>query len=163
MKTLKTAAMALVIVLSSCTHVKQLGKLNMVSNRNIESSAHYELKRSYMGGSKSELKENKGKTLDEAIDNIVRNTPNGEFLKNAKIYQVNTLFSKCFAVEGDIWGLPGEGNFQGYKVGDQVQWRGTFKTITGTITQLKNEKTALVKTSEGKVKEIEYTKLLKLN
>lgn len=159
----KIVSLLMIILLSNCTNIKQIGKLNMISTRNIESKANYVSVRNYMGGGKRELKKLKGKTLDEAIDNVVRNTPNGEFLKNVKIYRLHKLFSTWYAVEGDVWGLSGESNFKGFKVGDIVTWKTTFKRYKGTITELKSDKVVTVRTEDGQIKEVEYEELLKTN
>jgi len=155
----KYALVVLVAMMASCMSVKQIGKVNMISNRNIESKADYVPIRNYMGGSKKELKRLKAASLEQAIDNVVRNTPGGEFLKNVKIYIIN---NKYFAVEGDIWGFEGNGNMKGFKVGDMVQWKDVGQTFTGTIVDLKNEKRATVKDSGGKLREVKYSEMLKV-
>lgn len=91
------------VLMGSCMNVKQIGKLNMISNRNIDSKMDYANLNNYAGGSKKELRKLKSKTLEGAIDNVVKKTTGGEFLKNVKIYVIN---SKYFAVEGDVWGYP---------------------------------------------------------
>ncbi len=151
MKTLlKTAFM--MIFLSSCfTSVKQIGKLNMISNRNVESNANYVLVKTYAGASKKELKHTKAVTVEDAIDNTIRQVPGGEFLKNAKIYIVK---HKYFAVEGDVWGLSGNISFKGFKVGDHVTWKnkrnlvekiaGEKPYLTGVIKSLKDDQTCLI-------------------
>jgi hypothetical protein len=45
-----------IFFLSSCFKVIQLGKLNMISNRNIESKADYVLLKNYAGGDIKEIK-----------------------------------------------------------------------------------------------------------
>ncbi|MES2287600.1 MAG: hypothetical protein V4547_18035 [Bacteroidota bacterium] len=104
---MKKIGVAVIVMLSmlitSCMSTKQIGKLNMISNRNVDSKMDYKLIKNYVGGSRKELRRYKGKSLEEAIDNVVKATPGGEFLKNVKIYIVN---SKYYAVEGDIWGTP---------------------------------------------------------
>lgn len=155
MKTIKIIILGL--FLGACTHVNQIGKLTMISNRNIDGGANYTLLRTYMGGSKKELKRLKAKTIEDAIDNVVRNTPGGEFLKNVKIYIVNTGY---YAVEGDVWGLK-QTNFKGFAIGDHVQWSGTFKTLKGIIVELKSEKSCIIKLDDGDVKEVYYSDLKK--
>lgn len=158
MNSLKILILAFAISFASCKSVKQIGKLTMIANRNIDSKTDYVQLRAYMGGSKRELKRLKAKTIEEAIDNVVRNTPGGEFLKNVKIYLIG---GTKYAVEGDVWGLSGQ-NFKGFKVGDKVQYSGTFgKTRKGTIAELKNEKECIVKLEDGDVKEVSYNDLKK--
>lgn len=95
--------LTLAILMGSCMSVKQIGKLNMISNRNVDSKMEYANLKNYAGGSRKELKRLKAPTLEGAIDNVVKKVPGGEFLKNVKIYVIN---SKYFAVEGDVWGYP---------------------------------------------------------
>jgi hypothetical protein len=85
--TAKTLLVATVF-LSSCAGVKvtQIGKLNMISNRNVDSKMDYSLLKNYMGASNKEIKKAKATTLEDAIDETVRNTSGGEFLKNVKVY-----------------------------------------------------------------------------
>lgn len=157
MKTTKLLLIA-ALFLGACTDYKQIGKLTMVANRNVDSKADYVLVRAYMGGSKSEIKRLKAKTIEDAIDNVVRATPGGEFLKNCKIYLVDGTY---YAIEGDVWGLAGQ-NFKGFAVGDKVQYAGTFKTRKGTIVELKNDKQCMVKLEDsGEVKEVNYSDLKK--
>jgi hypothetical protein len=98
-----TMVLAIAAMLTSCMSSKQIGKLNMISNRNVDSKMDYVLIKNYVGGSKKELKRYKGKTIEEAIDKVVKATPGGEFLKNVKLYVID---SKYYAVEGDVWGYP---------------------------------------------------------
>lgn len=99
----KTVWLSLSIgLLTSCMDVKQIGDINMISNRNIESSGNYVLIKRYVGGSKKEIKKFRAKTIEQALDNTIKSTDGGEFMKNVKVYQIN---KKRFAVEGDIWGL----------------------------------------------------------
>jgi hypothetical protein len=64
------------IFLSSCVGIKvtQIGKLNMISNRNVDSKMDYTLLKSYMGASNKEIKKAKATTLEDAVDETVRNT-----------------------------------------------------------------------------------------
>ena len=47
---------ATLVLLSSCSTIVDLGKLNMISDRNVDSKADYVLLKSYAGGSKKEAK-----------------------------------------------------------------------------------------------------------
>lgn len=147
-------------VLSGCMSVKLVGKVNMISERNVDSKADYVLVKNYMGANNKELKKSKAKTIEDAVDWTVKNTAGGEFLKNAKVYLVN---GKYFAVEGDVWGLTANQNFRGWKVGDKVQWKVIGKTVTGVITDLKDANNASIKQDcDGKVKGVSYDKLSKI-
>lgn len=96
--------LASIIFLSSCVGVKvtQIGKLNMISNRNIDSKADYSLLKNYMGASQKEIKKARALTLEDAVDETVRNTAGGEFLKNVKVYLVQNKKKRYYAVEGDF-------------------------------------------------------------
>jgi hypothetical protein len=85
------ALVAGIISIQSCTSVKQIGDINMVSSRNVDKTMDYVLLRSYMGGNKKEIKDSKKLkigSLENAINKVVKETPGGEFLKNVKIYLV---------------------------------------------------------------------------
>ena len=132
----------------------------MISNRNVESTANYVLIKSYMGASKQEIRKTKATTIEDAIDQVVKSTPGGEYLKNVKVYLTG---NKYLAVEGDVWGIAGNVNFRGFKVGDKVKWTKLFKDYTGTIVDLKNDKAATVKRdSDQEIVEVEYNDLTKI-
>lgn len=101
-----------IIIISSCTPVRQIGRVNMISNRNVDSNFEYSVISNYAGGSKAELKKSKATTIEEAINRTVRNVPGGEFVMNARIYIVK---DKYFAVEGDVWGKKRMPIFAGLK------------------------------------------------
>ncbi len=121
--------------------VKQIGKVNMISNRNIDPNLKYSVITTYSGGSERELKKSRAKTIEDALDGTVRKVSGGEFLMNAKIYLVNGQF---IAVEGDVWGSATQKNFKGFKVGDRVTWKKLGKFYNGTIIALKDDKTCLI-------------------
>ncbi len=160
LKSIKTiAVLAVSFSLTSCMSVKEIGDLNMVSTRNVDSKGDYVLLRNYMGSTKKELKKSKAKNFEQAINNIVRQTPGGEFLKNVKIYLIN---NKYFAVEGDIWGLESGQNYRGFALGSKVQYTSNMKKCIGVITDLTNDKVCQVKNNEtGKVTTENYTGLKK--
>ena len=91
------------VLVTACTSVKQIGKINMISTRNVDPNLKYEVISTYSGGSKRELKKSKSTSIEDAIDQTVKKVPGGEFLMNCKIYLIN---SKYIAVEGDVWGNP---------------------------------------------------------
>ena len=76
--------------LASCgsTTLKQVGKVNMISNRNVDPKLDYSLLSSYSGGSQRELKKSKAITIEDAVDQTVRKVPGGEFLMNTKLFKV---------------------------------------------------------------------------
>jgi hypothetical protein len=67
------------ILVQGCksTKVVELGKLNMISNRNVDSKTEYVLIKNYAGSDKNEikkaLKKTKATTMDAAVDETVRN------------------------------------------------------------------------------------------
>lgn len=134
----------------------------MISTRSIETKSEYVLLRNYMGGTKKELKKSKATDLKEAVNDLMKQTPGGEFLKNVKVYLVN---KKYIAVEGDVWGLESGQNMRGFSVGLKVQYpcgpAGVTKCI-GTITDLTNDKVCQVKNEEtGKITTEKYSNLKK--
>jgi hypothetical protein len=97
----KTIAILFITIMASCGSVKQIGKVNMISNRNIERNLDYKPLLNYAGGSNRELRKSRAKTIEQAIDQTVKKVPGGEFLMNVKIYFVK---GKYYAAEGDVWG-----------------------------------------------------------
>lgn len=149
---------ATIALLASCTSFKQVGSVNMISTRNVENGADYTLIRSYMGASKKELKKTRATTLDEAINDVVKNTPGGEHLRNVKIYLVNGTY---FAVEGDVWGTTANQNMRGFKIGEMVTWKDKTKVRKGKITDLKSAEVATVTDDDGKTFDVKYTEMSK--
>lgn len=158
------------IGLNSCIGIKQIGDLNMMSNRNVSmDTQQYELLKSYAGSeSKSELRKEfkraNSKTLESALDYTVKNTAGGEFLTNVRVY---IMFKETprFLVHGDVWGVKGvEPQFKGWKAGDKVQFKSWFKSHKGVITDLRNSQKATVKLDKnGQLKDVKYKKLYKDN
>lgn len=162
---LSVSALAL---LSSCSTVIDLGKLNMISDRNIDSKGDYVLVKSYAGGSPKEikkaLKKTKATTLDAAVDETVRNVAGGEFLKNVKVYGVKKKDKMFLLVEGDVWAVSGNESFRGFKVGDMVQWKELSITKKGTITGLTDAEKCMVKESgKENSKSLKFSNLTKVN
>jgi len=153
------------VLFTACTSVKQIGKVNMISNRNVNPELKYQVITTYSGGSQKELKKSRASSIEDAIDQTVRKVPGGEFVMNAKIYLVN---GKYIAVEGDVWGNAGQQSYRGFKVGDQVTWKtksmtGGTKYPTGKIATLKDDKSCLVKVDNetGKIIELSYDEITK--
>lgn len=153
------------LLFSGCFGIKQVGDLNMISNRNVNPGMEYELVKTYGGSEtkkelKKEFKKVKAETVQQALDHTIKNTAGGEFLTNVKIYILNGTY---FVVHGDVWGVKGmEKQFKGWKVGDRVQWKEIAGIKKGAIVDLKNAEEATIKEDEsGKVKNIKYDKLTK--
>jgi hypothetical protein len=153
------------IFLSACTSVKQIGKVNMISNRNVSNDQNYQLISSYSGGSQKEIRKSRARTIEDAIDQTVRKVPGGEYLMNVKIYLINSTY---LAVEGDVWGVASERSYRGFKIGDTVTWKSSFSRgdgyHTGIIIALKDDKVCLVKSddTESKTYEMKYDELTKI-
>ena len=153
------------VLLASCTSVKQIGKVNMISNRNVDPQLKYQVITTYSGGSSKEFKKSRATSIEDAVDQTVRKVPGGEFVMNAKIYLVK---GKYIAVEGDVWGNSAQQSYRGFKIGDIVTWKVKSVTqgkkyLTGKITTLKDDKTCLVKIDDekGKTIELEYDEITK--
>ena len=74
-----------------------------------------------------------------------------------------SIISKLTTTKGDVWGIEGDINYRGFKVGDKVKWLKLFKDFTGTIVDLKNDKTATVKRdSDQEIVEVVYNDLTKI-
>lgn len=130
----------------------------MISNRNVEAKLDYSLISSYFGGSEKELKKTRATSIEDAVDQTVRKIPGGEFLMNAKLYIVNNTY---FAVEGDVWGKLDNLSYRGFKVGDQVVIDKVRKSIA-TIKSLKDDKSCFVERDYGRIEEVNYDRLSKI-
>jgi hypothetical protein len=149
-----------IFFLTSCATIKQVGSVDMISTRSLESSTNYVLLKSYMGTSPKEIRKSRSIKLEDAINNVVKATPGGEYLKNVKIYRTS---NKYLAVEGDVWGTTTNVNFQGYTVGDKVTWTKLFKNYSGIIVNLKDDKTCTIKRdSDQTIVEVDYKDLTKI-
>jgi hypothetical protein len=153
---------ASIISVQSCTSVKQIGDINMVSSRNVDKTMDYVLLRSYMGGNQKEIKDSKKleiSSLENAINKVVKETPGGEFLKNVKIYLID---GKYIAVEGDVWGTAGvKENYRGISLNDHVIYK-DGKVYKGKIVALKSDKICFFQEfGETKIIQIGYDNLTK--
>jgi hypothetical protein len=147
------------ILLTSCSSQLQIGKINMISNRNIDSSIPYENLSSYSNGSITDIKKSRHKTIEAAIDFTVKSVPGGEYLMNARIWLIDGAY---YAVEGDVWGVKQEKNYLGYKIGDKVLWRKNGKYYECEISSLKNAEECIVKVLDtGKLFGVKYIYLSK--
>lgn len=146
----------LLLSFSACKTVKKIGRVNMISIRNVEPNLEYSVITTYSGGSKRELRKTKATTIEDAVTQTVRKIPGGEFIMNATIYKVA---GTCYAVEGDVWGTKTNVAYRGFKVGDKVMWKvmGVFKE--GVIRSLKNDKTCYIETEGGTTVEKKYDEI----
>lgn len=153
------ALAAMLLTSVGCVTVKQIGKVNMISNRNVEPTVDYGLITTYAGGSQRELRRSRAESVEQAVDDTVKKVPGGEFLVNARLFIIN---DKYFAAEGDVWGRKGNLSFRGFSVGDVVNIKTPFGIKTGVVTALRDDKTCFVKTDDGEViTEFKYDVLVK--
>jgi hypothetical protein len=134
----------------------------MVSKRNVSLKENYVLIRSYAGSSNRDLKRNRARTIDDAIDNLVRTVPGGEFLQNCKVYKVSIFKKTRYAVDGDVYGLDKAADIKGFKIGTKVMWKSNFDKFTGVILDLKNDKEATVRDSGGEIRIVKYSDMTKI-
>jgi len=156
-----TLPLLVAVAMTACTSVKQIGTLNMISTRNVSTKETYVNVRSYAGEDRKELKRNKAKTLDEAVNNVVKNVPGGEFIQNAKVYVID---SKYYSVSGDVWGTADNQNYKGFRKGDHVAWKDLGVRYSGVITDLVDSDYATVKQDEnGKARKVRYNEMSKID
>lgn len=100
------------LIFNSCVSTKQIGQLNMVSTRNIETTVKYKMIQTYVTLTKEEKKKTRSETIQEAVDVVVKKVDGGEYLMNAKVYLVQHTYPFSFsppqvfyAIEGDVWGI----------------------------------------------------------
>ena len=139
----------------------------MISNRNVDSKVDYILLKSYSSGGEKEIKKSKFNTIEDAIDNTVKMVNGGEFIKNVLIYKVKKGNHEYYAVAGDVWGLNNQGMpnvaYNGFKVGDRVQWKDGAFTKKGIITSLdiNDPNSFIIKDDESnKYVKVKYKKLV---
>lgn len=135
----------------------------MISTRNIDHGVNYVLLSPYAGGGESVLKKSKAISIDEALNNTVRDIPGGEYVMNAKIYITN---KHTYAVEGDVWGIAGKNTQRGFAIGDHVVYKTatTFQPTdkTAVITELKGFDVCIVRDdATGQLKEVQIANLKK--
>lgn len=168
MKKLTLLAVLTAFILTSCTSIKEIGRLNVISTRNVElGNQKYAKIATYAGETKKELKKAKCTSLDEAVNAIVRKYPGGEFLTNAKVWMIIKGNKTYFSASGDIWGVVNEdGNItrerHGFAVGDEVTWSpvaGQFEK--GTVDSFVDNETCIIKKENGNLVKVKITKLNK--
>ena len=163
---------AIMFSLTSCYN--RIGKLIIVSTRNMDSKTDYVLLSKDVKG---KAKTKKTEALEIAIDKAVKQFPTGEFMKNTTI-EVSSS-GKKIRVVGDVWGTPAPVvNSKGevvdknvtksvnanveFKTGDNVTYKTTLgKLIEGKIIGL-NQTTAVVELPDKTKSEIKYEKLTKI-
>lgn len=148
------------IFFSSCSHYKEIGNLNVISTRNFSLKENYTALKNYAGTSKREKKKNRSKTIDGAVNNLVKSVPGGEFIQNVKVL----TNGRYYVVTGDVYGFGTSANFAGFKIGDKVIWKKLFTNRSGIITELINSDYCLVKDNKSeKLHRIRYEDITKVN
>ena len=162
------------LMLTSCW--SRMGRLNIVSTRNMDSKTDYVLLSKDVRG---KAKSKKQDPIEIAIDKAVKQYPTGEFMKNVVI-EVNAS-GKKIRVVGDVWGYapttaPSSGEIVNknvtksvnakveFKIGDSVTYKtmlGVGKLVEGKIIGV-NQNTAVVQLPDGSKSEIKYEKLTKI-
>jgi hypothetical protein len=194
----------------SCTsyRVVPVGELTMASTRNIDDSKEYVALRNYAGISRTdveasissskkgiikrrnpiikEINSYKSSRLQDAIDNVVKSVPGGEYLRNVRLYAVtessmkssSKVFTMDYVVTGDVWGIEdGDHDIKGFLVDDKVvftynkdlrkllkrNFKGKLnKQYTGKILGLKGG-FGTIQLDNGTVLDIPYSNLTKIN
>jgi hypothetical protein len=202
---------SLILLFFSCKTtgilVSPAGSLNMVSTRNIDNGAAYVVLKTYAGVSNTELEnaiakskkgliskkhpilleinKYKGRTIDEAVDKVVKSQAGGEYLMNARFYLVEIsdaqdgTFRFEYVASGDVWGLKGkELEIKGFRINDLVVFTYTKelqkamnkknfpegvigKQYQGVVVGLSGAE-ATIKIENGSVLDIPYNLLRKL-
>jgi len=161
----KTLLSLLLLTLLSCTSYKEIGQLNVISNRNFDTSKDYQLLATYSGDSDKEIKKSKSPNIQTAIDDRLKNVPGGEYLTNVKIYLVD---GKYYSVTGDVFGTT-NAPFKGFVVGDVVMYyhNGLFRKNEykmAVVKSLKSQTHCLIMLEDDqKVIEVEYEQISKAN
>lgn len=154
---------AFLIVFDYCNaqKVQEVGHINMISSKNISNLADYELLASYARGKQKKITKSKAKTIEEALEQTVKEIPGGVFVMNAKIYLIKEEY---FAVEGDVWGLKQNANYKGFSIGDHVMWKDITGYNKGTIEAIKDSETCVVIEDETSNRAtIKFVKLMRVD
>lgn len=158
---LLTFAILMFVNFCDAQKVVQIGKLNMISSKNVGDLEDYELVAAYARGNQRKITKSKATTLEEALEQTVREIPGGVFVMNAKVYMIK---GKYFAIEGDVWGLKQNANYKGFKVGDHVMWKTVSGYKKGTVEAIKDSEECVV-IEDGSLNRttIKFVKLMRAN
>lgn len=154
-------AMLMVVNFCDAQKVIQIGKINMISSKNVGDLEDYEIIAAYARGNQKKITKSKAETLEDALEQTVREIPGGVFVMNAKIYMIK---KKYFAIEGDVWGLKQNANYKGFKVGDYVMWKTVSGYKKGTVEAIKNsEECVVIEDGTTNRTTIKFVKLMRAN
>jgi hypothetical protein len=207
-----TSFASFLLLLFSCKStgiiVSPAGSMSMVSTRNVDNGAPYVALKTYAGVSNTELEnaiakskkgliskkhpilleinKYKGRSIDEAVDKVVKSQAGGEYLMNARFYTVEISDAQEgtvrieFVASGDVWGLKGkELEIKGFRINDLVVFTYTKelqkamnkknfpegvigKQYQGVVVGLSAAE-ATIKLENGSILDIPYNLLRKLN
>ncbi|MDQ6482350.1 hypothetical protein [Dyadobacter sp. LHD-138] len=152
-------AILLILAIASISCSKkpvQVGHINMISNRNVSSGFNYELLQRFSNSSIKQIRRNKARTINDAIDIVVKTVPGGEYLMNAKVYRVGFFFS----VEGDVWGVKSQNDMNGLKSGDTVFYKKGRKSQTAKIISFKDLDNVNIQLGNGRLKIVSRDNLI---
>lgn len=149
---LKSLLFFLVFTLSFTANAQQLiGVLKMITNKPIRFHENYELLKKNKGLSSDVYDNNRGVSIQEAVNKVISTCRCGEFLMNVEIYS----YENSYIVIGDIWGV--KRNTCLYKVGDKVSWG---KRNIGEIISIIDDNECVVKDLRtNRQKEIDFDDL----
>lgn len=101
-QTIKTVLKSIVIsiMLSSCGTYEVIGKVDILSDRHINTGIKYKQLTTNSGGSKKEILRSQAVTIHGAVTKALARVPGGCFMTNVVVYAVNDGY---FAVSGNIW------------------------------------------------------------
>ena len=199
---------SLAALLSSCggsTYtVRPVGELSMVATRNIDKSAKYVQLKAYAGLAGTDLEAAmarskngliktkdpitkdinayKAKLINQTVDNVVKSVAGGEYLYNAKFFEVTETTAQkvkttngaseavvltYYVASGDVWGIDDpNANVKGFKKGDKVMFTFTKelkktlgKNFEGEVSKQYNGKVINLKSTEATI-QLENTTVL---
>lgn len=155
----KTLFLLLLPFFFSCssTTYTQIGQVNMISNRNVSSLQEYTLLSKFTSASPKQISNSTAQTINDAIDNVVKTIPGGEYLMNVKLYRNSSGF---YAAEGDVWGIGGKRDINGMKVQDVVIWNKKGKVERVKILEFKADQEVSVLTSKNRIEKVDISDLL---
>lgn len=138
------ALLAALLATPGCVWTR-IGDLNMVSTRNIDMKADYEL----LASNRSVRVANQQDALEAAIDKVVTEIPGGEYAMNARLFVKAN--GRRVRIDADVWGLPvaTRTSFAGLTIGDRVSWKSTLGAwMEGTVIGLDADG-VLIEVAEG--------------
>ncbi len=148
-------------LLSSCW--TKLGDLSVASNRLIDDKTEYVELARYITGKGMQKKKSTG-ALENAVEDCIKQVPNGEFLKNVTVDISDN--GRRVKIKADVWGKKTENyvaakeNIKGFSVGDRVQ----LGKRVGVIISLVDERVCLVQyDGDAFGTKLQYESLIKID